>query len=693
MDKLRKDADSVEGLIQSFGNKCFKTEPTAQERYKASHQFCLTAFGDLDRLFRKGPKSTFEKMVHNLALYKRLPKTEFQFKFGRYRVGRKLGEGATATVFFGETDDGLRVALKVFKPTHTVLNLARKEYQALKDLKHKNIIKMVEFFEGAVWQMQPKARDEKPRKVYTSVLIMEYAARGELVTNLISMGGEFEPGLARWAFKGILSALSYCHDRDLAHCDIKLGNCFVTGDEVDKTSKCLVGDFGFVTKMGPSDKQQRNYGTPKFYAPEMHLNMPWTRNVDLFSLGILLFVLLHGKHPFEKAVETDSWYRKVVHKKWDRFWNAHHKKSQGPKVPLTDDAKDLLKGMLAYQPKDRFSLDKIRNHPWVTNERETFTDQQAYNTLTHRKYKKDAVAIKHAANSKENRDVAPWDDDLDVPAPLYHENIPTASKNWFYTKDSPRVALLWLSDIIKSKFSGWTDCDTPLSEWNAWLAKRKKEDKDAEASAAPSSAPTDVPAPSGIKPSVLKMAADSEKKAEAAAAAPTAEMELVPFGSTVISPKDWATCEGRMYNGIFELNFSLTSSRKDKDGTVSEIKHGGLVQVFACPANTKLSIVTFVSTTDPKAGNWDIGVDEAKKAVEAVQAATGDAPPVAEETLAEDTGKGMRQDLEVFSRIYDKILEQGGNQLIIDTRETVKELEALAKKAVPDLSAFTLDDD
>lgn len=504
----------------------------------------------------------------------------------------------------------------------------------------------------------------------------------------------------------------------MAHCDIKLGNCFVTGDDSDKSSKCLVGDFGFVTPMTAHDKQTRNYGTPKFYAPEMHLNMAWTRNVDLFSLGILLFVLLHGKHPFEKAVEQDAWYKKVVHRKWDRFWRAHHTKSQGPKIPLTPDAKELLEGMLAYQPKDRLSLEQIRKHSWLQGP--TFADQDAYISLTHRKDKKDAITIKHATQNGADRDIADWDDTLDVPAPLYSSNVPTGSKNWFYCKDSPRVALLWLSDIVKKKLMGWTDCDTNLEEWKKWLAKRKEQD-DAEAAKAAKAAEIaeEVAGSSGIKPSALKMSAASEKKA-AADAAPSAAaaeevMELVPFGSNVISDEDMSTCEGRMYNGIFELNFSITirvpnpnrekekkdkskasepaPSSKKKEPAFIDVRQGGLVQVYAAPANPKISIVTMVSTTDPKEGNWDIEFEEGKANQ---KAAATNADPAGEVQLGfEGAGKGLRQDLEVFSKVYEAILDNGGNRLLIDTRETRKELEEIAQKTTPnfdDLGDF-LDED
>merc|ERR1712062_465898 len=128
-----------------------------------------------------------------------------------------------------------------------------------------------------------------------------------------------------------------------------------------------------------------------------------------------------------------------------------------------------------------------------------------------------------------------------------------------------------------------------------------------------------------------------------------------------MSDEDVACCEGRMVHGLFELNFTIPLVTKkmipkaEGGGTKEEtIMQSGLVQVFACPANPKYSIVTFVNTSN---GDQQVSLD-------------------------------------MFREVYKLILDKGANELLIDTRETRKELEAIAKKAFPnfdDLDDFLED--
>jgi serine/threonine protein kinase len=101
-------------------------------------------------------------------------------------------------------------------------------------------------------------------------------------------------------------------------------------------------------------------GTKGYQAPELLLNRPYDMSADVFSAGVVLFILLTGYPPFEQAHKSDRWFRPLAKGDYRKFWELH----QGCTIGNDPDAKDLLQRMLTYNPKNRITLAEVKRHKW-----------------------------------------------------------------------------------------------------------------------------------------------------------------------------------------------------------------------------------------------------------------------------------------------------------------------------------------
>lgn len=98
-------------------------------------------------------------------------------------------------------------------------------------------------------------------------------------------------------------------------------------------------------------------GTVPYQAPEINEKRPYSGEaVDLFACGIVLFITIAGTPPFSMAEKTEFYYKLIVNKKWDMFWKYHMKGKPSPNF-FSDDFKDLIQRMLAYDPAERLTVD------------------------------------------------------------------------------------------------------------------------------------------------------------------------------------------------------------------------------------------------------------------------------------------------------------------------------------------------
>ncbi|KAI3877862.1 hypothetical protein MKX03_028748 [Papaver bracteatum] len=187
-------------------------------------------------------------------------------------------------------------------------------------------------------------------------LIMEYCPGSDLFNRLMEIS-RFTERDAKILFKQLMEVVESCHDRGIVHRDIKPENIFLASEEEDQCPDIRLGDFGFATYIKPGEKLHKCCGSIYYVAPEMlHQNPVYDQGVDVWSAGVVLFLLLSGDPPFNG--ETDSEIKSNIKDGafcFDLFeW-----------ADISELAKDLVSGMLCKDPAKRLSATEVLNHPWM----------------------------------------------------------------------------------------------------------------------------------------------------------------------------------------------------------------------------------------------------------------------------------------------------------------------------------------
>lgn len=150
-----------------------------------------------------------------------------------------------------------------------------------------------------------------------------------------------------------MDAISYIHEKGVAHRDLKLENIFL-----DKMIRCKVADFGLMKQFeGPNaEALKTNCGTLNYMAPELSNKENYAGPpVDIFACGVMLFMMLTSKQPFNEA--NDIWHQRLVQKP--------ELAMQMREIPIDADALDLIAHMVAIDPADRYTCEQIRAHKWM----------------------------------------------------------------------------------------------------------------------------------------------------------------------------------------------------------------------------------------------------------------------------------------------------------------------------------------
>ncbi|KAI1368285.1 putative serine/threonine protein kinase [Xylaria arbuscula] len=201
-------------------------------------------------------------------------------------------------------------------------------------------------------------------------IAMEYAEGGDLFDKIEADVGVTED-IAHLYFLQLISGVSFMHSRGVAHRDLKPENVLMS-----ESGNLKLADFGLATMFeykGQKKLSATMCGSPPYIAPEV---LACSRRssevvkyapelVDIWSCGVILFVLLVGNTPWEEPTGS-SWefqeYRKTNGRSSDSLWE---------RIPA--DALSLLRGMMNIEPKKRFSFDRIRTHPWYTRNNKFLT--------------------------------------------------------------------------------------------------------------------------------------------------------------------------------------------------------------------------------------------------------------------------------------------------------------------------------
>ncbi|XP_016840545.1 serine/threonine-protein kinase fused [Nasonia vitripennis] len=252
----------------------------------------------------------------------------------RYERIKKVGEGSFGKVFKAKRKcDGAIVAYKVTEKkgrSPKELESLRRECEIQKDLQHPNIIQMLDSFETES----------------EIVVVTEYVEK-ELY-EIITKAGRLSEERAQVIACDLVSALHYLHSNRIVHRDMKPQNVLLDPDGVAKLC-----DFGFARIMSQGTHVLMSIkGTPLYMAPELHDERPYDHNVDLWSLGCIIYELVAGVPPFQTSSmkELESLVRRKEIK-----WPDH----------ISSNCLSFLQGLLQKDPRHRLSWTELLEHPFV----------------------------------------------------------------------------------------------------------------------------------------------------------------------------------------------------------------------------------------------------------------------------------------------------------------------------------------
>lgn len=191
-------------------------------------------------------------------------------------------------------------------------------------------------------------------------IIMELLGGGELFNRIVDRGPFPEPEAAK-LFAQILLSMEYLHSLDIVHRDVKPENILYTAE--GSNSVKLI-DFGYAGVWSPEKELTGLCGTPDYVAPEVltwyedeESGTPYGKSSDLWSLGVLLYVILSGCSPFS-ADEEDEILKLVA--------AAQYVFHEGEFASVSANAKDMIAKLLVSDPSQRLTMPQMLSHPWLT---------------------------------------------------------------------------------------------------------------------------------------------------------------------------------------------------------------------------------------------------------------------------------------------------------------------------------------
>lgn len=268
-------------------------------------------------------------------------KFEKKYEMDRANEDDLLGTGNFATVrraYSKGNGDAVAVKLVSKKKLHPEEKKSlNREIEILESIDHPCVMKCHEHFE---------TKDEV-------LMVLELLEGGELFQRIVDRNQYSERDAAS-ALKNVFETLKFLHGKDIVHRDLKPENLLL----VSKTDdiKLKLADFGFATYA--TEPLTEGCGTLLYVAPEILLKQEYWTAPDMWSMGVITYILLCGYPPFFDP-DQDRLAKKVVRGKYkfrDEDW-----------ADISDDAKNFVRALLQRNPEDRMTAEEALEHPWIKN--------------------------------------------------------------------------------------------------------------------------------------------------------------------------------------------------------------------------------------------------------------------------------------------------------------------------------------
>ncbi|KAL1763844.1 sperm motility kinase X-like, partial [Sigmodon hispidus] len=262
-----------------------------------------------------------------------------------YIILRTLGKGTFAEVKLAyHLHTQVQVAIKILDNINKNDDNTKNEIDIVKMLDHPNIIQLFHIIST---------------KAHT-YMVMEHAARGDLVSHIEKVGC-LQEQQAQPIFNQIVCAVHYCHEKGIAHRDIKLDNILLDGK-----GNIKLCDFGLAIRVASGQRATGFCGTLEYCAPELFTGSEYdAKAADIWSVGVVLYTMVTACFPFKAKTYSDM-KEKMLNPKYY--------------VPytLSEDIVYLIDQLFTVIPERRPKICDIRQHPWCKDEEKFLSSSEAY---------------------------------------------------------------------------------------------------------------------------------------------------------------------------------------------------------------------------------------------------------------------------------------------------------------------------
>jgi len=255
-----------------------------------------------------------------------------------YDKGKKLGSGGFSVVYEAHrkgTQEAFAVKVIAKNQAPEELNLLQREIDIMRKLKHAHIISLEEVF------------DEEDN-IY---LVLELVTGGELFDQIVSRGTYTEADAANIIHQ-ILDAVAYMHEHGVAHRDLKPENLLLSSPSSDLIK---ITDFGLSKDFG-AGTLQTSCGTPDYVAPEVLKGQPYDHSVDIWSIGVITYILLCGFPPFYGNTDAQI---------FDKILKCQYDFPSPDWDNVSDEAKQFVSAILNLDPQARPTATDCLEAPWL----------------------------------------------------------------------------------------------------------------------------------------------------------------------------------------------------------------------------------------------------------------------------------------------------------------------------------------
>ena len=302
--------------------------------------YCFTlVFPSKERSFYCNSKEIYENF--NRALKEAFGYLNF---FDYYEMLDDLGEGIFGSVKLGvEKKTKERVAIKIIKKNKTKpsdIELVRTEIDVMKLCHHPNVVHLLDHFENAEYIF----------------IVMEYIRGGRLTDYMKEKKFNFTEKRAAEIIYQIALGVKYLHKYGIIHRDLKPDNIMLT--EASDKGQIKIMDFGLSKILGKKEKTVDGFGTLTFVSPEVLIRKPYNKEIDIWSIGVILYLLLSGDLPFDDEEDDEQKIAKSI------VFNE----VEFPPKKFGNRSKEvinLIKKCLTKEPKNRIKIDEIIKSDWI----------------------------------------------------------------------------------------------------------------------------------------------------------------------------------------------------------------------------------------------------------------------------------------------------------------------------------------